>query len=187
MFVHDNGNLNVLSMPKCGHAAMIGYFGFETRPDRTFADWLTYTSPKVVVIRHPVERMHSAIRWYDAVFHQRILRYNETGHCDDYDWYLIKPFLNDDWNVERYIFDEHARPYMSLIKNRDFRIIKFEQLMHYIPKLTAHDTRTRNRDLDPFPINRYFNRQDMLRELDVYEDLVTKREVITPEEWKELT
>ena len=29
IFVHDNGNLNVLSMTKCGHTAMSYYFGIQ--------------------------------------------------------------------------------------------------------------------------------------------------------------
>ena len=91
--------------------------------------------------------------------------------------------------VERFIFNQHCRPYMHIIKNRDFRIIKFEDLSQYIPKISPRgaETNTTNRNIDPFPKNRYFKREDMIKEIELYESLLVNREVITPEEWKALT
>jgi hypothetical protein len=187
VFIHDNGNLNVLSMTKCGHTAMSYYFGMPIPPARTFSHWLEYESPKVVVLRHPVERMHSAITFYDKQFNEQIVDYQKTGKTDNLDFF--KSFIEDPRNIESYIFDLHCRPYLNAIKNRDFRIIRFEDLSEYIPKIAPGDieTNTTNRNVDPFPKNRYFKREDMLREIELYENLVTSREVITPEEWKELT
>lgn len=185
MLVHDNGKLNVLCANKCGHVAMTYYFGMQRPGYPTFGDWLSLPSPKIVVIRHPVERMWAAINWYNGVFDSKIKEYERTGKTEHY--YDIKPFLNDPYNVERYIFDEHCRPYLKIIKNRDFRIIKFEELGKYIPKITRFETKTRNRDIEPFPPNRYFNKTDMLHELEAYEEIIANREVISPEEWKELT
>jgi hypothetical protein len=78
---------------------------------------------------------------------------------------------------------------MHIIKNRDFRIIKFEDLSQYIPKISPRgaETNTTNRNIDPFPKNRYFKREDMIKEIELYESLLANREVITPEEWKALT
>lgn len=190
MFIHDNGRLNVLSHKKCGHIAMIRYFGMNEMQNTTlgtFGDWISNPSPKVLVVRHPVERMHSAINWYKGVFESRIKFYQQHGHVDIFD--LIKAFIHDhDGSLqEEYIFNAHCRPYLKLIKNTDFRIIKFEDLKNYIPKHTAHDTKTSNREMYPFPKNKYFNEQDMLQEIAAYEEILTLKEVITSEEWKELT
>ena len=192
IFIHDNGNLNVLSMTKCGHTAMSYYFGIELPMQKTFAHWIEGESPKVVVLRHPVERMHSAINFHEKQFNERIVKYKTTGECDDFS--LIEFLINCDdgqreWEIERFIFNQHCRPYMHIIKNRDFRIIKFEDLSQYIPKISPRgaETNTTNRNIDPFPKNRYFKREDMIKEIELYESLLANREVITPEEWKALT
>jgi hypothetical protein len=192
VFIHDNGNLNVLSMTKCGHTAMSYYFGIQLPMQKTFVHWLQGESPKVVVLRHPVERMHSAINFYEKQFNEQIVKYETTGQCDNFS--LIEDLINwDDLQrereIEEYIFDLHCRPYLHVIKSRDFRIIKFEELSHYIPKIAPGgiETNTTNKNIDPFPKNRYFKREDMLKEIELYENLVTTREVITPEEWRELT
>jgi hypothetical protein len=192
VFIHDNGNLNVLSMTKCGHTAMSYYFGMPIPPDRTLSHWLEYKSPKVVVLRHPAERMHSAISFYEKQFNELIVEYEKTGQCRDFS--MIEGFISCDirereWRIEEYIFNKHCRPYMHILKNRDFRIIKFEDLSQYIPKILPGgiDTNTTNKNIDPFPKNRYFKREDMLKEIELYENLLVNREVITPEEWKALT
>lgn len=179
-------------MTKCGHTAMSYYFGMPVPPQRTFAHWLEYQSPKVVVLRHPVERMHSAINFHEKQFNEQIVKYETTGQCDDFS--IIEGLVNCDdhtreWAIEEYIFNKHCRPYMHILKNRDFRIIKFEELSQYIPKVAPGgiETNTTNRNVDPFPTNRYFKREDMLKEIDTYENLLANREVITPEEWKALT
>ena len=126
IFVHDNGNLNVLAMPKCGHTAMWDYFDLHhLRMTRTFAHWLEFTSQKVVVLRHPAKRMHSAIEFYNRRWNIPILEYQKNGI--ETELHLFKHFIEDPLEVEKYIFDQHCRPYMHIIKSRDFRIIKFEE------------------------------------------------------------
>ena len=189
IFAHDNGNLNILSMPKCGHTAMWDYFDLlDIRQTRTFAHWLEGVSPKVVVLRHPAQRMHSSIAFYNEVWNTRGIR--DARHI----WEEVEYWSNlDDTSrakdVEEFIFNQHCRPYMHILKNRDFRIIKFEDLSQYIPKILPGgiDTNTTNKNIDPFPKNRYFKREDMLKEIELYENLLVNREVITPEEWKALT
>jgi hypothetical protein len=191
--VHDNGNLNVLSMPKCGHTAMWEYFDLlHIRQSRTFADWLKSNSPKVVVLRHPAERMHSAITFCNEMWDTRSIEYKKTGKC--FDFPEIEQWVNLNStdrrrSIDEFIFNQHCRPYMHIIKNRDFRIIKFEDLSQYVPKILPGgiDTNTTNKNIDPFPKNRYFKREDMLREIELYESFLVNREVITPEEWKALT
>lgn len=192
IFIHDNGNLNVLSMTKCGHTAMSHYFGMPNPPEKTFVHWLEGESPKIVVLRHPVERMHSAINFHEKKFDEQLIKYETTGQCDDFS--AIKDLINWDeqtrlYQIEQYIFYKHCRPYLHILKNRDFRIIKFEELSQYIPKIAPAgiETNTTNRNIDPFPTNRYFKREDMLKEIELYEYLLANRDVITPEEWKELT
>jgi hypothetical protein len=190
IFVHDNGNLNVLAMPKCGHTAMWCYFDLVDTmrlQERTFAHWLEFQSPKVVVLRHPAHRMHSSIGLYDKMWNSQIVEYQETG-IDDMLW-EFKHFIDDPLEIQKWIFDQHCRPYLHIIQKRDFRIIKFEDLKHYIPRVDpgGFQINPTSKDIDPFPTNRYFKREDMLKEIELYENLLATREVITPEEWKALT
>lgn len=188
MLIYDNGNLNILSHTKCGHIAMINYLAVKELKQFEYSDWLVNPSPKILVIRHPVERMHSAISWADAMFLRRLKEYDETGKCDNF--HLIANLVNStnrEAYIQDYIFNAHCKPYMHIIKKQQFRIIKFEELRNYIPKMTAFDTKTQNRALDPFPENTYFNRKDMLQEIEDYEEILQQKELITSEEWKELT
>jgi hypothetical protein len=154
---------------------------------RTLVNWLEFQSPKVVVLRHPVQRMHSAIAFYDRLWNSQIVEYQKTGIDDNL--HTFKHFIDNPANIEEYIFDQHCRPYMNILKNRDFRIIKFEDLSQYIPKVDPCNIEINptNKDIDPFPKNRYFKREDMLKEIELYENLLVNREVITVEEWKALT
>jgi|688.fasta_scaffold648619_2 hypothetical protein len=193
IFAHDNGNLNILSMPKCGHTAMWDYFDLlDIRQTRTFAHWLEGVSPKVVVLRHPAQRMHSSIAFYNEVWNTRSIEYQKTGKCFDFPLMEFWSSLNStdcEWEIEEFIFNQHCRPYMHILKNRDFRIIKFEELPQYIPTVLPGGiaTNTTDRSIDPFPLNRWFTRKDMLKEIELYENLLVNREVITVEEWKALT
>jgi hypothetical protein len=187
MFVHDNGNLNVLAMEKCGHTAMWCYFDMPLM-QKYFADWLEYTSPRVVVLRHPMERVHSAMRFADKLFNngQKTKEIMEAVRFtpEFFDYYDNNPS-----EISEYVFNRHCRPYMHILKNRDFRIIKFEELPQYIPTVLPGGiaTNTTDRNIDPFPSNRWFTRKDMIKEIEIYENLVENREVITIQEWKALT
>jgi hypothetical protein len=184
MFVHDNGNLNILAMTKCGHTAMWHYFDMMLK-EKCFIEWLEFKSPRIVVLRHPMERVHAAIRFAEKLFKQE----KSQKILEDFSTYFFEYYANNSSGIEEYIFDRHCRPYMHILKNRDFRIIKFEKLDQYIPKviLGGIQTNTNNRDIDPFPTNRYFTQKDILKEIDLYENFLVTKEVITSEEWKELT
>jgi hypothetical protein len=175
-------------MSKCGNTAMWHYFDLlHLRMTRTLAYWLESQSPKIVVLRHPAQRMHAAIAFYDKLWNSQIVEYEKNGTHDNL--HMFKHFIGNPLEVDTWIFDQHCRPYMNIIKSRDFRIIKFEDLSQYIPKINPCNIEINpaNKGIDPFPKNRYFKREDMLREIELYENLVASREVITPEEWKELT
>jgi hypothetical protein len=186
MLVYDNGNLNVLAMEKCGHIAMWCYFNMPMQ--KYLSDWLEFTSPRVVVLRHPMERVHSAMRFSDKLFDrqqnpQKTLK--EATFSEDFFEY----YDNNPSEISEFIFNRHCRPYMHILKNRDFRIIKFEELHQYIPTVLPGGiaTNTTDRNIDPFPFNKWFTRKDMVREIEIYENLVENREIITIQEWKELT
>ena len=108
-------------MPKCGHTAMWDYFGLHhLRMTRTLAYWLESQSPKVVVLRHPAQRMHASIAFYDRLWNSQIVEYQKTGIHDNL--HDFKHFIDNPIDIEEYIFDQHCRPYMNTLKNRDFRI-----------------------------------------------------------------
>ena len=63
MFIHDNGNIHVMSNTRCGHTSMRKYFGFEERlrnHDGSWDKWINSTSRRVVVLRNPIDRWKSA-------------------------------------------------------------------------------------------------------------------------------
>jgi hypothetical protein len=187
MLVHDNGNLNILAMEKCGHTAMWYYFDMPLI-QKYFVDWLQYESPKVVVLRHPMERVHSAITFTDKLFREEE-KAEAILEAVKFSDNFFEYYANNPDEIQEYIFNRHCRPYMHILKNRDFRIIKFEELAQYIPKILPGGiaTNTTNRSIDPFPSNRWFTRKDMLKEIELYESFLVNKEVITVEEWKALT
>lgn len=187
MLIHDNGNLNILAMEKCGHTAMWYYFDMP-QIQKYFVDWLEFKTPRVVVLRHPMERVHSAISFTDKLFREEE-KTEEILAAVKFSNNFFEYYDNNPSEIPEYIFNRHCRPYMHILKNRHFRIIKFEELSQYIPKILPGGiaTNTTNRSVDPFPSNRWFTRKDMLKEIELYESLLVNREVITIEEWKELT
>lgn len=192
MYVHANDKINVLSMTKCGHTAMAKYFSESKKlgePSINFDLWKQQTQNRVVVLRHPVERMHSAIGWYDKMYGQSIRKYDQTGIIDRHGPFELNKFIRSkdrDHDMQTAIFYGHCLPYMHNLTNTDFKIIKFEDLIKYIPYYSFIVTDTTNRDIDPFPENKYFSKEDLLREIDLYNQFL-ERDIITPEEWKELT
>ena len=85
MFVFDNGKVSVLCVTRCGHTSMYEHFGIEpyTIPGKSPMQWLMTNSKKVVVLRHPLERMTSAFNFAGS---------SESGifyyHCTPYLRYL---------------------------------------------------------------------------------------------------
>lgn len=161
MFCYDNGKVSVLSMTRCGHTSMTGYFGFKpyTGEFQDISVWNNTKSRRVLVLRNPFDRLKSAIK-----------------HINN------GPIIND-LTREEWI-DVHSRPYLWTISELiSFDIIPFENLADYIPvhALTraTYTSEVKHYEVEYTP--------EMRKEYGTYRYLRQHCNVISPEEWKELT
>lgn len=162
MIIYDNCKVCVLAVARCGHTSMTGYFGFEPHTiswgDPTKI-WLETKSRRVLVLRNPIHRAMSAKIFTDST----PVPYGHTSE----DWFRL-----------------HMEPYLKYIpKTLPFDIIPFEKLSDYIPRhVRTIATRTNyahHRQVEMTP--------EMREELALYRYFMQYCNVITPEEWKELT
>lgn len=167
MFIHDNGNVHVLSNTRCGHTSMRKYFGFEEVPrgmhDR-WNEWINSTTRRVLVLRNPIDRWKSA-----EVFETTGWFIHHEPHNgmdkDFWIWVHRQPYLI---NIPRYV---------------DFEIIPFENLSDYLPMDEGTLVSNSNN----------VNRHDTKGSSSLREELIQYRyfrehcKIISPEEWRELT
>lgn len=163
MFIRDNGKVCVLAMTRCGHTSMTGYFGFEPHI-HSWGDWKKIwrvtQSRRILVLRNPIHRCISA----SGLLEKNIV--------------LPEQYTKEEW------FEIHSRPYLKFIpKTLPFDIIPFENLLQYIP--THHRTiptwteSGRHVDVVMTP--------ELRDEYNLYRYFREYCNVISPEEWKELT
>ena len=171
MFIHDNGNLHVMSATRCGHTSMRKYLGFEelslgayVQSDEWMNEWINSTTRRVLVLRNPIDRWKSA-----EVF-------NETG------WFKHHgPSNGMDKDLWIWI---HREPFLiSIPRYVNFEIIPFENLSDYLP--WGEGTLASN--------SNNINRHDAKGSSSLREELIQYRyfrkhcKIISPEEWKQLT
>ena len=160
MFCHDNGKVCILAVTRCGHTSMTGYFGFEpyTNGHQDWNTWYYTKSRRVLVLRNPFDRLKSAI------LHSQ------------------NSIVTEGYTVDQWI-DAHSRPYLHIIKRNSFEIIPFENLEDYIPVhgMTAptYTSEVKHYEVEYTPV--------MRKEYEIYRYLRQHCNVISPEEWKDLT
>ena len=161
MFVHDNGKVSVLSVTRCGHTSMYDYFGIPryTLTGVRLFTWYNTNSTKVIVLRHPIERMYSA--------HKTIIEIRKQSEQEFY---------------------HHCFQYLRMcLLYSNFKIIHFKKLGNYIPISKYTDSTYTNNETGKYIVNEFFTEAELLQECSLYETLMKTKEEITPEEWKELT
>lgn len=177
MFIHDNGNVHVLSNTRCGHTSMFKYFGFKSSitgftddgqtpedvPNRWY-NWIESKTRRVLVLRNPIDRWKSA-----EVFNETgWFKHNGPKNGMDKDfwiWIHREPFLVD---IPRYC---------------DFEIIPFENLSDYLPwgkGTLASNSNNVNRSSIEMT-------QPLREEYYQYRYFREHCKIISPEEWRELT
>lgn len=210
LFVHDNGKVSVATVQRCGHTAMAPYFGFPPNGKYgTLEEWIDSDNPKIIVLRHPIERFWSACNMYKAYIESSMEAYdiNEsleeavTHHYNKFSksrsyedtQSIVRTFLGNN-REERlhkkiwFIYGHHSLPYMHKIADVDFKFIDFSKLSNYIPKFGLVTNATR-RDLDESfnDANGYYTKDDLYSEVETYFDLIKSKEEITVSEWNQLT
>ena len=175
VFIHDNGNIHVLSATRCGHTSMFKYFGFassitgftgggqnpEDVPSRWY-NWIESETRRILVLRNPIDR------WKSAEVFTGFLKHLEPSNGMDKDTFMRvhrEPFLID---IPRYI---------------DIEIIPFENLSDYLPlargTIVSNSNNIHRSVIEMTPTLR--------EEYNQYRYFRKNCKVISPEEWKELT
>lgn len=81
MFIHNPKNLLIGCKQRCGHTSMFTRFNI---PVNTYTggigSWIERDPGvlKTIVLRHPIERMWSAVGWYNTTFGEAITAYDST-------------------------------------------------------------------------------------------------------------
>ena len=178
MFIYDNGKVCVFSATRCGHTSMYDYFGIplHTHTGLLLKDWKNSNSLRVMVLRNPIDRWLSGIRYVQNV------EDNNNFYKKDGKFYTIQNHESKD----KLLF-EHTYPFELLNRHMKktipFKIIPFENLQDYIPvsRYTIHVNVEQSHHTD-IPMS-----PDMREAIVNYKYYRQYCEVITPEEWKELT
>lgn len=210
--IAGNDKIQVLVQTRCGHTNMFQYLGLSSEDFKehdTLDNWVA--SPRrVVVLRHPVERMNSAVQLYDTqikflidLYHSQTdkPKFIESLYQKNptYTDYFVKNFFNiDDRDEvrEKINFLVHSFPYMHHIVDYDFEIVKFENLKDYIPPrgdpiynkdLDSGVTNQTNKVYAVFPENRHYTEDDLLREVQLYESFIETKKELSVTDWRLLT
>lgn len=167
MFALCTRNCAVMANLRCGSTNMFNYFQEDTKVFGV-RNWLGHHNP-IIVLRNPLDRVVSSM-----------------------------PFLGMDLPTETGFaaFVRHTKPYLHMISAINFRIIDFYHLEQYIPRkdtIRVQSIRTDSRlhptvvAKDVYVKNGGYTLEDLERCVDLYEELMSTRERISVEEWKELT
>lgn len=161
MFFHFDKNFKLLVPGRTGSTSMHEYLGYKERAlTGNSLPWREFNKGKklhIVVIRHPIERYWSASKQNSHEYGSRV-------------WY------------------EHCQPFLHNI-TCNFKFIRFEKLENYIP--IAHQptefTFTSERHLLDFRRNDYLTKDDLTKEVALYEKMLRSKTELAPSDWKELT
>jgi hypothetical protein len=169
MFALCTRNYAVMANLRCGSTNMFNYFGIDTK-EFGMQNWKQHHNP-IIVLRNPLDRLVSSLPFFGMNSLPDQVRPEDA-------------FIN------------HSKPYLHIISAVNFRIIDFYDLEQYIPRNTVirmQSLRTNTRcspsttAKDVYVENVGYTLQDLEREFGIYQELMTTREKITVEEWKELT
>ena len=171
MFWIERNDIGIICNLRCGHTSFYKKFGMAKEDliyDLDFSylmDWFESVTTRVVVLRHPVQRMQSALRWNN--FNRR-----NSENCDETSpiWELVKEFTHDDREeqlLRHYIL--HCNFYFDKIKHLDFKIIPFENLGEYLDVRESFPTYSRSYEPTDDMFNDVITREGLEKELELYE------------------
>lgn len=210
IFVYNTGSFTIGSPLRSGHTAMYNFFG-KPEPRATSIDnWIAATNQKVIVLRHPVERMNSSFEIYEMNMKPVIdvmdpLPYGQRQQAaidfinstDDIEsvGLVDTPLMNlffpeDPGKLEEaksfFIYRHHSQVYMHMIKDLDFKYINFEELNQYIP-MNGMITNTTDRSYDKFQENPHYTLEQLQQEEANYNWILQNKPKLTVAEWQALT
>jgi hypothetical protein len=166
MFIHDTGKICVYAATRCGHTSAQQYFNVDSRGSQ-IDHWNNTSSKRVLILRNPYSRVTSGFL--------RVQRFKNISPEEFEEKFII-----------------HTKPYIAncmgtAFKQIDFAYINFEHLIQYIP-MDASTVQTHARNSKQIYIyNRHYSKEQLEQEYELYQNVLTNKEEISVEEWKELT
>ena len=167
MFIRNNGNCAVIANLRCGSTNMFNYFETEVN-NFGLEGWKKHHNP-IVVLRNPIDRVVSSFAFFRD-FGVRNFRIAE--------------------------FARHSAPYLHTLTTSNFRIIDFNILEQYIPRIDTMQKQSVRTDTychpfitakDVYVPNPLYTLEDLERCVESYKDFIANKERVTVDEWKELT
>lgn len=209
LFVHDNGNATVASALRSGHTAMYRFFNSPDPRTNRLDVWKQATNQRVIVLRHPVERMNSSFEIYSISVEPVLAAMDGLPESEkkaaaeayiqsapNIENVVIGTQLFDliyptdperiVWSRHFFIYQTHSQIYMNQIKDVDFKYIDFSELDQYIP-YNGMVTNTTNRSYDNFEQNPFYTLEELEQEVVDYEWILANKQKITVQEWQALT
>lgn len=197
MLVHDNGRLNVLAENRCANTSMYRHFNlpvygmmYNNTREQLRSKWKTNPSENIVVLRHPYQRMHSAIAYQELRGFPTYQRYQmssvEERQNNKFFWEhkekLDRPYA--EYKFANIV--SHGLPYLRHLIGVNFRYINFDRISEY---LDVHDGPKTNTTSKEFSVDflEYQELDELKFEKFLYEEFLHRFEEISPAEWKEKT
>ena len=162
MFVQDINDMCVMAWARCGHTSMYRHFNIElySLKGRHFDKFIdSKANTKIVVVRNPYDRLLSAIN-------------NTKALKQTHEWTL-----------------RHSKPLLRKLDRLefDYKIIDFYRLKDYIQ--VARDTIVTNSNASSSwseEMRGYYTQEEMLDEYVAYKNIMSTREQLTTDAWKNI-
>lgn len=197
MFVLDNGKLNIMAENRCANTSMYHYFNIPRYSHmigrgrtQIRSIWKQNPSEKIIVLRHPYQRIASAIAYHELkakkFYHDFVSLPREEQQKNPLFWAYEK--LNEK-SYEQFRFEDisaHSMPYLDHLIGHNFRYINFDRISEYLPQKVGPITDTTSKQFS-VDFLEFFQIDNLKFEKRLYEEYCHRFEEISPEEWKVLT
>jgi hypothetical protein len=194
MIVHDNGVLNVLAENRCANTSMYHYFGipeysqmFNTTREKMRSIWKQNPSEKIIVLRDPYQRCHSAINYHNkAGFYQKFHSMNPEQRQQHELFWIHREILERDMAYEQFRLADiraHCVPYLKHLIGINFRYINFNRISEYLDVHQGPITNTLDDTFSEQFLD-FFDTDSLKFEKFLYKEYLYRFEEISPEEWK---
>lgn len=197
MIVHDNGKINIMAENRCANTSMYDYFKIprysqmlgKTRTQLR-SIWKQNPSEKIIVLRHPYQRIASAIAYHDTrakPFYDDYVNLPEEEQQKNELFWAYK-------NLNSMTYQEfrksdilgHSVPYLHHLIGYNFRYIHFDRISEYLDVHRGPVTNTTSKDFQSEFLE-FYDEDHIKFEKRLYDEYRIRFKEISPDEWKVLT
>ena len=125
MFIHNPKNLLIGCKQRCGHTMMFTRFNIPINSYIGGVDEWIQMDPgvqKTMVLRHPIERMWSAVGWYDNIFGAAIKAYDSSLDTKGVD--VATQAAIDAFEARYSVVPEEKKKFYQLSLEESTRLVK---------------------------------------------------------------